>query len=92
MKHVSKVSGKICGISLLMAGLISGCSIEQTNETKVSDLTYTIVEESETPEELKTMIEEKKTADFKLTYEEGRMICISCGDMGSRRREDTVSV
>ena len=60
---------KICGISLLMAGLISGCSIEQTNETKVSDLTYTIVEESETPEELKTMIEEKKTADFKLTYE-----------------------
>ena len=51
---------KICGISLLMAGLISGCSIEQTN---------TIVEESETPEELKTMIEEKKTADFKLTYE-----------------------
>ena len=52
-----------------MAGLISGCSIEQTNETKVSDLTYTIVEESETPEELKTMIEEKKTADFKLTYE-----------------------
>ena len=45
-----------------MAGLISGCSIEQTNETKVSDLTYTIVEESETPEELKTMIEEKKTA------------------------------
>lgn len=56
---------KICGISLLMAGLISGCSIEQTNETKVSDLTYTIVEESEAPEELKTMIEEKKTLLFR---------------------------
>ena len=41
-----------------MAGVISGCSIEQTNETKVSDLTYTIVEESETPEELRSMIEE----------------------------------
>ena len=52
-----------------MAGLISGCSIEQTNETKVSDLTYTIVEESEAPEELKTKIKEKKTAEFKLTYE-----------------------
>ena len=49
--------------------MISGCSIEQTNETKVSDLTYTIVEESETPEELRSMIEEKKAADFKLTYE-----------------------
>lgn len=82
---------KICGISLLMAGLISGCSIEQTNETKVSDLTYTIVEESETPEELKTMIEERKRRILNLPMR-WRMICISCGDMGSRRREDTVSV
>lgn len=60
---------RICGVGLLMAGVISGCSIKQTNETKVSDLTYTIVEESETPEELRSMIEEKKAADFKLTYE-----------------------
>ena len=60
---------RICGVGLLMAGVISGCSIEQTNETKVSDLTYTIVEKSETPEELRSMIEEKKAADFKLTYE-----------------------
>ncbi len=82
MKHVSKVSGKICGISLLMAGLISGCSIEQTNETKVSDLTYTIVEESETPEELKTMIEEKKRRILNLPMR-GRMICISCGIWGA---------
>ena len=60
---------RICGVGLLMAGVISGCSIEQTNETKVSDLTYTIVEESEKTEELRSMIEEKKAADFKLTYE-----------------------
>ena len=57
---------RICGVGLLMAGVISGCSIEQTNETKVSDLTYTIVEESETPEELRSMIEEKKAADLNM--------------------------
>lgn len=47
-----------------MAGLISGCSIEQTNETKVSDLTYTIVEESETPEELKDNDRGKENGGF----------------------------
>lgn len=55
---------KICGISLLMAGLISGCSIEQTNETKVSDLTYTIVEESETPGRVKDNDRGKENGGF----------------------------
>ena len=82
---------RICGVGLLMAGVISGCSIEQTNETKVSDLTYTIVEESETPEELRSMIEEKKAADFKLTYEMEDDLYI-VRDMENRRQEDTVPV
>lgn len=49
-------------------GVLGGCSIETTNGTKVADLDYEIVEESEIPEEVKTIIEEKKAADFKTTY------------------------
>lgn len=63
----------ILGTFLLMtvsAGVLSGCSIEETNGTKVKDLEYTIVEDSDMPEELLSMIEEKKAADFKLTYEQ----------------------
>lgn len=56
-------------MALILGSLMSGCSIEDTNGTKVSDLDYVIVEEAEIPEELATMIEEKKAADFKLTYE-----------------------
>ena len=58
-------------VFVLCASIFGGCSVRDTNGTKVADLDYVIVEESEVPEELLTMIEEKKAADFKLTYENG---------------------
>ncbi|MBQ8039068.1 MAG: hypothetical protein IJ274_04235, partial [Lachnospiraceae bacterium] len=51
-----------------VASLLTGCAIEKTNRTKVRDLEYHVVAEEEIPEELKKQIEEKKAADFKLTY------------------------
>lgn len=56
-------------VSVPLITLLSGCAIEKTSRTKVRDLDYHVVTEEEIPEELKTQIEEKKTADFKLTYE-----------------------
>lgn len=53
----------VCG------GVLCGCTVEKTSRTKVADLTYTIVEEADIPEELLAKIEEKKTADFKMTHE-----------------------
>lgn len=55
----------------IMAGLASagGCGIEKTDGSKISDMAYEMVEEEDLPEELKAKIEEKKPADFKLTYE-----------------------
>ena len=62
---------KIAAFILLvgMGCFLCACSVEETNGTKISDLTYTIVEEKQLPEELKNQIEEKKAADFKMTYE-----------------------
>ena len=57
-------------IGLMAAlGLGCGCGIEKTDGSKIGDLEYEMVEEDEVPEELKAKIEEKKAADFKLTYE-----------------------
>ncbi|MDD6307538.1 MAG: protease complex subunit PrcB family protein [Clostridiales bacterium] len=56
-------------LMMVLGCLFCGCSIEETNGTKISDLTYTIVEEKDLPEELRTQIEEKKAANFKMTYE-----------------------
>lgn len=47
----------------------NGCSIEKANRTKVRDLDYQIVVTEEIPEELMVQIEEKKAADFKLSFE-----------------------
>lgn len=48
---------------------MSGCKIEKSNQTKVRDLEYTILAEEDIPEELKEDIEERKSSDFKMTYE-----------------------
>lgn len=57
-------------VMLIVCGIIfGGCTVEETSRTKISDITYTIVEDADIPEELAVMIEEKKAADFKLTYE-----------------------
>lgn len=58
----------IAGMSLLT---LSGCKISKSDGTKVADLDYTVVEEEKIPAELKNQINEKKEADFKLTYENG---------------------
>ena len=55
--------------AVFLGCMISGCSVEETNRTKVADIEYSIVEENQIPEELLGMIEEKKAADFKMTYE-----------------------
>lgn len=65
--------------ALLCAVLLAGCGIEQTNRTKISDLDYVILAEEEIPEELLTEIEGKKTADFKMTYEDGEYLYIARG-------------
>lgn len=56
-----------------------GCGIEKTDGSKISDLEYELVEEEQIPEELKTKIEEKKAAGFKLTYESDGCIYIVRG-------------
>lgn len=64
---------------MLWAAVLGGCSIEENNGTKVKDLNYTIVEDADIPEELMGMIEEKKAADFKLTYEKDNELYIIRG-------------
>ena len=53
--------------------------MEQTNRTKISDLDYTIAAEADIPEELQNDIEEKKAADFKMTYKDSEFLYIVRG-------------
>lgn len=77
MRYGTKVG--LLLLFVLCAGIFSGCSVRETNGTKVADLDYVIAEENELPEELLEMIEEKKAADFKMTYENGEDLYIVRG-------------
>lgn len=87
MKDVLKESESIgCRLLLYMAALLMitvlvtlfGCGIEKTDGNRLQDLEYEIIED-EIPKELAEKIEEKKSADFKLTYENDKYLYIVRG-------------
>lgn len=61
---------------------LSGCSVQTNERERLEDLEYTIVEESSVPEELESILQEKKKEAFKLTYqEEGSLyLCVGYGE------------
>lgn len=62
-----------------------GCGMMESDRVKLRDLDFTILSDEVLPEELKTMIEERKTEAFKMTYsdEDALYICIGYGQQES---------
>ncbi len=70
----------ICLACLTMAALaFGGCAGEDEAKDKVADLEFTVVSEAEIPQELKELIEEKKTNEFKLSYSADGFLYIVAG-------------
>lgn len=66
--------------------LLVGCGgKEQGQPEKIRDLELTVVAEEMLPEELLTVVTEKKTAPFKFTFQDGNYlyICIGYGEQES---------
>lgn len=54
---------------VLFCFILTGCVNKEAEEPKKEkDIEFTVVEDADLPEELKTIIEEKKSAPMKLTY------------------------
>ena len=71
MRRIVSEKNLLCLLSLmilLFALLLAGCGLEKTDNRKLKDLSYTILEEKDIPEEFLAVIEEKKENIFKLTY------------------------
>lgn len=65
-------------LCLLLVSL-SGCSMEEASNKKIRDLDFTVVENSDVPEELLKILEEKKKSEFKLTYSDKENLYIGVG-------------
>lgn len=81
----------ILGAAALL--MLTGCAKEKDPLLKVKDLEFTVLSEDNIPEELKTVIEEKKTDAFKVTYQDNGFlyICIGYGEQISGGYSITVN-
>lgn len=59
--------------------LIGGCSMFDTSDKKISDMDFTVADEEELPEEIRTMIEERKNEAFQMAYHDGTYSYIIVG-------------
>lgn len=78
MKKISIFIGMlvVCfGLSFLLAG----CTMLSEERIKLRDLDFTVLSEEKIPEELMTIIQEKKGEPFKLTYCDNDNLYISIG-------------
>lgn len=63
---------------MLCSSLLAGCGFGKEEEAK-TNLEFTVVDEARLPEELKKIVEEKKTEAFKLTYADGGYLYLCIG-------------
>lgn len=66
MKRIHRLLILVCALFVCLC--LGGCSAESTDVKKIRDLEFTVVKESEIPEELMQRIESKKSNEFKCTF------------------------
>jgi len=66
-------------ILLIIVGILSGCGILNMERVKLRDLEFVIVSDELIPAELKTIIEERKEEEFKLTFADADALYICVG-------------
>lgn len=71
----------LCGLFAALV-LFAGCAKKEEVPQKVRNLELTVVAEDRLPEELLTVITEKKATPFKFTFQDGEYlyICIGYGE------------
>lgn len=73
--------------------MLVGCRKETDPTEKIKDLEFTVLAEDNIPEELKSVIEEKKANAFKVTYQDNGFlyICVGYGEQVSGGYSITVN-
>ena len=64
---------------LVLTAAVVGCGKTQDKTQKLNDLKFTVLSEEQLPQELKQMMEEKKTESFRLTFTDENILYICVG-------------
>lgn len=88
-----RVLGRMMAVLFVMMllTLLSGCSSTAAEE-KLRNLEFVVLSEERIPEELKTILEEKKAQPFQITYQdmENLYICVGYGEQDTAGYSVTV--
>lgn len=77
MENVKRII--LCILAVTAAAMLSGCTFLSEERIKLRDLDFTVLSEEKIPEELKTIIEEKKKEPFQITYTDKEYLYICTG-------------
>lgn len=66
-------------ICVVLVGMLSGCEMLNMERVKLRDLDFVILSEELIPAELKTIINERKGEEFKVTYSDADALYICIG-------------
>ena len=69
----------LCILAVVTSAMLSGCTFLSEERIKLQDLDFTVLSEEKIPEELKTIIEEKKKEPFQITYTDKEYLYICSG-------------
>ncbi len=69
----------LCIAAMAAAVTLVGCTFLSEERVKLRDLDFTVLSEEKIPEELKTIIEEKKKEPFQITYTDKEFLYICTG-------------
>lgn len=82
MKRISLIRDmtvKLLSVILMLMLLMTGCMLEDDEDAKLRDLEFTVVSEADVPQELQTIIAEKQSQPFKMTYTDNQNLYIVVG-------------
>lgn len=79
MKIKRKRWKNVAATMLLLCVVLTGCGMSGEENIKLRDLDFTVLSEEKIPEELKTVIAEKGSEPFRLTYSDNQNLYISIG-------------
>lgn len=67
---------------LILTFLLFGCGMQTQESERLKDLDFTVMDLEKVPEELRDVLEEKKSMPFKVTYEDDGYlyICVGYGE------------
>lgn len=66
-------------LCILIITAIVGCSKKETDSDKMKDIEFTVVDDINIPDELKSIIDGKKTDAFQMTFTAGESMYLAIG-------------